>query len=94
MESSSEVYLRGMPRHTFPFAFTRNDATFSTTNRDSRSLLEFCRRVLNSVDLLVTWLAIVTINLPLECPTSNHDKIRPKNTQIMRNQRLLLLENG
>ena len=37
----------------------------------SRSFLEFCRRVLNSVDLLMTWLVIVTINLPLECSTNS-----------------------
>ena len=68
-----------MPRHTFPSAFAENDwkmmQPFPPPIATSRSFEDFCRRVLNSVDLLVTWLAIVTINLPLECPTSNHDTI-------------------
>mmetsp|Transcript_13446 Transcript_13446/g.24703 ORF Transcript_13446/g.24703 Transcript_13446/m.24703 type:complete len:82 (-) Transcript_13446:694-939(-) len=34
------------------------------------------------VDLIMSWLAIDTMDLPLECPTSNHDTI-PNNIQIM-----------
>ena len=91
IRSIFQGYATVTPFHLHPWKMMQ---PFLPPIETSRSFLEFCRRVLNSVDLLMTWLVIVTINLPLECPTSNHDKIPPNNTKIMRNQHLLLLEDG